>query len=86
MSSGAHVARFLLLYFAQTASPILVLRRGAMLAQTRWSTHAVPVAAGGARRGRFCVNGWKNRLGAAALRVRFMLTVHGRTKRPSGAQ
>jgi hypothetical protein len=27
MSSGAHVARFLLLYFAQTASPILVLPR-----------------------------------------------------------
>jgi hypothetical protein len=66
MSPGAHVARFLRLYFAQTASPILVLRRGAMLAQNRSNDHSVRVAAGGARWGRLCVNGWKNRLGAGA--------------------
>jgi hypothetical protein len=60
------LARFLLLYFAQTASPILVLRRGAMLARDRSSTHAVP------GRGRRCPvgatlrGGWKNRLGAGA--------------------
>jgi hypothetical protein len=46
--------RFLPLDFAQTASPILILPgAGAKVAQHTWSTHAVPIAAGGARRGRF---------------------------------
>jgi hypothetical protein len=58
--------RFLLLYFAQTASPILVLLRWRDARATQVEQPQRPVAAGGARWGRFCVNGWKNRLGAGA--------------------
>jgi hypothetical protein len=87
MSSGAHAARFLLLYFAQTASPILVLHPRAMLAQHGWSTHAVP------GRGRRCPvgatlrDGWKKSACSRSAQAR---SFHARrrclSEAPSGAR